>query len=67
MEVIELDVTVETPFETFDNAVVLEQASEGGGINRSYLVEGYGEVKREFIMEEEAETFTVTSSLESIE
>lgn len=67
MEVIELDVTVETPFETFENAVVLEQVNDEGSINRSYFVEGYGEVKREFIMEEEDNTFTVTSSLETIE
>lgn len=67
MEVMELDATVETPYETFENAVVLEQESEDGSLNRSYLVEGYGEVKREFIMEEGEEAFTVTSSLETIE
>lgn len=67
MEVVELDATVETPYEMFENALVAEQESEGGGLNRLYLVEGYGEVKREFIMEEGEETFTVTSSLETIE
>lgn len=67
MEVVQLDATVETPFETFENAVVAEQVNEDGSINRSHFVEGYGEVKREFIMEEEENTFTVTSSLETIE
>lgn len=67
MEVIELEAEVETPYQTFDNAIVLEQESEGGGLNRSYLVEGYGEVKREFVMQDGEEAFTVTSSLEIIE
>lgn len=66
--VIETGATVETPYETFEEAYVLESVSEDGAINTSYFVEGYGEVKREFYMEEEEQdSFMVTSSLESIE
>ena len=66
--VIETGATVETPYETFEDAIVLESKSQENTTNRWYFVEGYGEVKREFISQEEgAEDFIVTSSLESID
>lgn len=66
--VIETGTTVETPYETFEDAYVLESVSEDGAVNTTYIVEGYGEVKREFYMQEEdQDSFMVTSSLESIE
>ncbi|AOV07707.1 hypothetical protein [Sporosarcina ureilytica] len=65
--IIETDATVETPLQTFDNALVLEMAGSGF-TNFKYLVPGYGEVLRKSIMEsDEAEDFIVTSALESIE
>ncbi len=59
--------TLETPYQTFENVFVLEETSEDF-INRKYFVEGFGEVKRESIMQIEGEEdFIVTSTLEKIE
>lgn len=68
-EIVEVDATVETPYRTFEEVVIFESEEQEGSVNRYYFVEGYGEVKREFIMDtEEGEMdFTVTSALESIE
>lgn len=63
-EITEIDASVETPYQKFDDAVVLEQKGEDF-INRKYLVKGYGEVKRESIMTTEKD-FVVTSSLETV-
>ena len=66
--VIETDAIVETPFENFEQVTVLESGGEEGSIVKTYFAEGYGEVKREFRMqEEEQEEFVVTSVLEKIE
>lgn len=65
--VVETGATIETPYETFGDAIVLESGSSENTINRWYFVEGYGEVKREYIAQEEGEEFSVTSSLKSIE
>ncbi|MGK7376221.1 hypothetical protein ACSFXN_00170 [Planococcus sp. 1R117A] len=67
MTVIQTDAQVETPYRNFDEAILLENTSEEGALLRTYLVEGFGEVKREFRMGEGEEEFVVTSSLESIE
>jgi hypothetical protein len=66
-EIVETDVTVETPYETFDHAFVIEERGDDY-VNRKYFVEGFGEVKRESIMEtvDEDEDFIVTSTLESV-
>ena len=66
-EVVETDVTVETPYETFDHAFVIEERGDDY-VNRKYFVEGFGEVKRESIMDtvNEDEDFVVTSTLESV-
>ena len=65
--IVETGATVETPYSTFENVIVFESKGDDGSINRTYFAENYGEVKREFIMEENGETMEVTSSLESIE
>ncbi|OAH55789.1 hypothetical protein AWH48_03700 [Domibacillus aminovorans] len=54
---------LETPLQTFDHAVVLEKIGEDGSIVRSYFAEGFGEVKREFMMDD----FIVSSMIEQIE
>ena len=66
-EIVQTDVTVETPYKTFDHAFVIEEKGDDF-INRKYFVEGFGEVKREAIMEtvNEDEDFIVTSTLESV-
>ncbi len=66
-EVVQTDALAETPYENFENAFLAENIEEEGAIVRSYFVEGFGEVKQEFIMVDEAEEFRVTSSLETIE
>lgn len=67
MTVVEMNAQVETPYRSFGQAILLEHTSEDGALLRTYLVEGYGEVRREFRMTEGNEEFIVTSSLESIE
>jgi hypothetical protein len=57
---------VETPYQTFENVIVLEQTSENGAINRKYIVKDYGEIKREFIMKDDETEYFVTSALESV-
>ncbi|BAQ11022.1 leucyl-tRNA synthetase [Bacillus sp. OxB-1] len=65
--IVDTDATVETPYQTFDNALVIEEKGKDY-INRKYFVKGIGEVKRESVMQTtDGEEFTVTSSLESIE
>ncbi|WP_153723633.1 hypothetical protein [Sporosarcina cascadiensis] len=63
-EITETDATVETPYQKFDEAIVMEQKDEDY-INRKYLVKGFGEVKRESIMTTEKD-FIVTSTLETV-
>ncbi|WP_301109288.1 hypothetical protein [Sporosarcina sp.] len=63
-KIIETDASVETPYQEFNDAVVLEQKGDDI-INRKYLVKGFGEVKRESIMTTNKD-FVVTSSLETV-
>lgn len=66
--VIETDAAAETPFENFEQVTVLESEGEEGSIVKTYFAEGYGEIKREFRMQEEGqEEFVVTSVLEELE
>ena len=58
--------TVETPYDTFEDAIVIESENEES-INRTYFVKGFGEVKREFTTQQGDKELTVTSSLEAIE
>jgi len=65
--VVETDVTVETPYRTFDNAFVIEQKDQDVS-NRKYFVQGFGEVKRESTMKTaQDEELIVTSTLESVD
>jgi len=65
-KVVSTNATVSTPYKKFKNAIVLEQKFKDGGISRTYFAEGFGEVKREFILKQGKDTFKVTSSLQSI-
>ncbi|MFS0687756.1 hypothetical protein AB1K89_00720 [Sporosarcina sp. 179-K 8C2 HS] len=66
-KIVETDVTVETPYQTFEHAFVIEEKGNDY-VNRKYFVKGFGEVKRESIMKtvDEDEDFIVTSTLESV-
>lgn len=65
--IIEVDATVETPYDTFDNTIVIEHV-DSDFTNRKYFVAGTGEIKRETIMQlENEEDFIVTSTLQSID
>ncbi|HSO57850.1 MAG TPA: hypothetical protein VLQ66_06400 [Paenisporosarcina sp.] len=66
-EIISSDQTLETPYQLFEQVIVLEKTDDTGAIQRKYIVEQYGEIKREFIMLEEDTEFIVTSTLESVE
>ena len=66
-EIISVDQTLETPFQLFEQVIVLEKTDDTGAIQRKYIVEEYGEIKREFIMLEEDNEFKVTSTLESVQ
>lgn len=64
---VETGATVETPYQTFDDAYIFESPEADGNLSRWAFVEGFGEVKREFIIQEEAGSAAVTSTLESVE
>ncbi len=64
--IIETDASLDTPFQQFEDVVVMEEV-DGEFTNRIYLAEGFGEVKRESIMEISGEPdFVVTSTLENV-
>lgn len=63
----ETGVSVETPYKKFENAIVIEM-KDNDFVNRKYFVQGFGEIKREAIMDtDENEEFIITSLLESLE
>ncbi|MBE1554757.1 hypothetical protein [Sporosarcina limicola] len=65
--IIDIDATVETPYKKFEHAIVIEMKDKDF-VNRKYLVEGYGEVKRESVMQVEGEEdFVVTSKLKLVD
>lgn len=64
--IIETDVSVETPYQTFDHAFIIEM-KENDIINRKYFVKGFGEIKRESIMKTTDGEFVVISTLKSVE
>ncbi|WP_303965318.1 hypothetical protein [Sporosarcina ureae] len=65
-KIVEMNASVETPYQQFEDAVVIEQAGEDF-VNRIYIVKDFGEVKRESTMSIEGEEeFVVTSSLETV-
>lgn len=66
-EVARTDAVAETPYENFENSIMTEKLVEDGATIRNYYIEGFGEVKREFILGEGGEEIRVTSSLETIE
>ena len=66
-EVISVNETIDTPFQVFEQVILLEKSDDTVAIQRRYIVEKYGEIKREFIMNEEDIEFIVTSTLESVE
>ena len=64
--IIETDASLATPFRQFEDVVVMEEI-DGDFTNRIYLAEGFGEVKRESIMEISGEPdFVVSSTLENV-
>lgn len=65
--IIEVSATVETPYKTFNDAIVIESSDENF-VNQKVFVKGYGEVKYETNMDTDDEfEFIVTSLLESVE
>ena len=62
--IVKTDATVETPYKNFEHVLVIEM-KENDFTNRKYFAEGYGEIKRESVMETE-DDFVVTSTLESV-
>ena len=58
--------TLETPLQKFTDVIVIEKKEESGGLNRKYFAQGFGEIKREFIMKEGDEEFVVTSTIEKV-
>lgn len=65
--IVDTDVTVETPYQTFDHAFVIEKQDKDV-INRKYFVEGFGEVKRESIMTtDDGGEYIVTSTLKAVD
>jgi hypothetical protein len=65
--IIDVGITVDTPLQKFEEVIQLQKIDETGSIQNKYIVENYGEIKREFIMNENDVEFRVTSTIESIE
>lgn len=64
--IIEVGASLQTPYQQFDDVVVVEQV-DSDFVNRIYLAEGFGEVKRESIMTIAGEPdYVVTSTLENM-
>lgn len=66
-EIISVNEEVETPYQTFTDVIVVEKTEENGSINRKYIAENYGEIKREFTSIEGDQEYIVSSTLESVE
>lgn len=64
--IVDVDLTIDTPFQRFEHVIMLENTNESGSIVRKYIAKEYGEIKREFIMIEDDNEFIVTSTLESV-
>ncbi|TQE90484.1 hypothetical protein [Ureibacillus terrenus] len=65
-KIIETGATLETPYKTFENVIVIEEVDDQY-VNRKYFVEGFGEVKTESVMDtDQGEKYTVTSTLEKL-
>lgn len=65
--VIDEKATLDTPLQEFTDVLVIEKKGEDGSTIRKYFAEGYGEIKREFIMNEGDQEFAVTSTIEKIQ
>lgn len=66
--VTETGATLETYYGTFENVFVLQERYETGGVSWTYFAEGYGEVKREYrVNEDDPDELAITSILSSIE
>lgn len=64
----QVDGTLETPFQTFTDVIMLSQEGENQSVIEKYFVEGFGEVKRVFRMPGgEGEEFEVISTLQSVD
>lgn len=66
-KIISTNESVKTDVQTFENVIMLERIDEQGATSRKYFVQNFGEIKREFIMQEGDEPFIVTSTLEKIQ
>lgn len=65
-KIVETDITLETPYQTFDHVFVIESTSDDA-VNRKYFAKGFGEVKRESVMTmTNGEEYKVTSTLSSV-
>ena len=65
--IIDVGLTLETPLQEFKDVIQIQKIDVTGSIQNRYIVENFGEIKREFIMDEEDIQFSVTSTIESIE
>jgi hypothetical protein len=65
-KIVETDATVETPYQTFNDAIVIEEVLDNA-VNRKYFVSGIGEVMRESIMDTDDGEYVVTSKLRTID
>lgn len=58
--------TVETPLQIFTDVIVMEKKEEQGNVNRKYFAKEFGEIKREFIMNEEEQEIIISSTIEKV-
>ncbi|MFJ7972470.1 hypothetical protein [Psychrobacillus sp. NPDC096389] len=65
-KIISTNESLKTDVQPFDDVILIEKTDEQGAITRKYFAKDFGEIKREFIMQEGDEAFTVTSTLENV-
>ncbi|QTD40871.1 hypothetical protein [Sporosarcina sp. Te-1] len=61
------DADLETPLQPFRHVVIIERSFNDGALSRVYFAAGFGEVKREYIANEDGHEFKVTSVITQIE
>ena len=58
--------TLETDLQTFENVMVIEKTEAQGNITRKYFVKDFGEIKREFIINDTETEMIVSSTIEKL-
>lgn len=65
-KIISLTSSLKTVVRNFDNVIVVEQKDEQGNTNRKYFAKDFGEIKREYITNENGNEVIISSTITKI-